>query len=342
MGKRGGFDPKRMSRASRSEAIVPRIIDPQHIEVTGVTTIRAIGVGGAGGNAIQRLIEANVQGILFAVVNTDGQALEQSTALDRVQLGRAVTGGLGCGGDEALGRQAAESSIEEIEQLVRGSDLVFVTAGLGGGTGTGAAPIVADVARQAGALTIGVVTRPFSFEGRRRRELADRGVVTLLTHVDALLVVPNDRLISLAGSRLQLRDAFRLADDVMLQGIRGISDLITTTGIINVDFADVRAVLTDGGSAHMASGKGFGPRKGEDAAHSALRSPLLEKPFHGATRILVNCVGGDDLSLHEVSSAVSILAAEADPNANIIVGAFIHPRLHDQLEMTVIAAGIPS
>ncbi|MCL5946868.1 MAG: cell division protein FtsZ [Chloroflexi bacterium] len=341
MGKRGGFDPERLTNNPRPPLVVQQIIGPLDIEVTDITDLRAIGVGGAGGNAVERLIEASVLGVSFAVVNSDAQALSTSNALKRVQIGAQLTRGMGCGGDPALGRRSAEESYTELVDLVKDADLVFIAAGLGGGTGTGAAPVVAALARDAGALTVGVVSRPFSFEGRRRATVAEQGIKDMLEHVDALLIIPNDRLLQIAGKHMNLRDAFHLADEVMLQGIRGISDLITTTGLINVDFADVRAVLHRGGRAHLAIGAGYGPQKSQTAAQVVLQSPLLENPLTHATRLLVNCVGGEDLTLFEVNEFMSLLSAQVDPNASITVGAFIHPTLKDELRVTVIATGLP-
>jgi cell division protein FtsZ len=274
------------------------------------------------------------------VVNTDAQALTTSTAQTRVRIGQRLTGGLGSGGNPERGQDAALESEKELRALVEKADMVFVTAGMGGGTGTGASPIVARFAREAGALTVGVVTRPFSFEGARRRNIAATGVADLLANVDALLVVPNDKLLDLSTRRTQLTEAFKLADEVMLQGIRGIADLITTTGLINVDFADVRTVLKGGGLAHMAMGTGFGRTMGEDAARRAIASPLLETPLRGARSVLLNCVGGPDLALHDVNQAAELIAQEVDPEAEIIFGAFVHPRLADEFRLTVIAAGL--
>ncbi len=342
MPRRAGFDPSRLNAGSRPISVVQQILQPEASEARGFTEIRAVGVGGAGGNAVNRLIEAAVQGISFAAVNTDAQALAGSNAPTRLRIGERLTGGLGSGGDPARGRTAAEDSEPELRGLVDGMDMVFVTAGLGGGTGTGAAPVVARLAQSAGALTVGVVTRPFSFEGARRRAIAASGAEELMSNVDALLVVPNDKLLDLATRRTQLTEAFKLADEVMLQGIRGIADLITTTGLINVDFADVRTVLARGGLAHMAMGTGFGPTRGEDAARRAIASPLLETPLRGARAVLLNCVGGPDLTLHEVNRAADLIAAEVDPDAEIIFGAFIHPKLLDEFRLTVIAAGLPT
>ena len=341
MARRGGFDPSRLTQTPRPNGVVQHIVAAETTEARGFTEIRAIGVGGAGGNAINRLIEAGVQGISFTAVNTDAQALAASQAATRLRIGERLTAGLGTGGDPARGREAAQESEPELRALVKDLDMVFVTAGLGGGTGTGAAPLVARLARAAGTLTVGVVTKPFMFEGARRRAVAQAGIEELVGAVDALLVVPNDRLLDLSTRRTQLTEAFRLADDVMLQGIRGIADLITTTGLVNVDFADVRTVLQDGGLAHMAMGTGYGRTKGEDAARRAIASPLLETPLHGARAVLLNCVGGPDLTLHDVNQAAELIAAEVDPEADIIFGAFIHPRVVDELRLTVIAAGLP-
>ncbi len=317
------------------------IVGQEESAAKGFTEVRAIGVGGAGSNALNRLIETGINGIRFNAVNTDNQALSQSQATVRLQIGLHLTNGLGTGGDPAKGKAAALESEPELRAMLRGADMAFVAAGLGGGTGTGAGPIVARIAREEGALTVGVVTRPFAFEGMRRKRIADQGLIDILAVVDALLVVPNDRLLELSSRKTQLTDAFKLADDVMLQGIRGIADLITTTGLINVDFADVRAVLSNGGLAHMAVGLGMGPNRGIDAARRAIASPLLETPLRGARSVLLNCVGGPDLTLADAQEAAEVIAREADPEAEIIFGAFIHPKMAGELQLTIIAAGLP-
>ncbi|MGC9526640.1 MAG: cell division protein FtsZ [Limnospira sp.] len=301
--------------------------------------IKVIGVGGSGGNAVNRMIESEVLGVEFWAVNTDAQALTQSRAPKRLQVGQKLTRGLGAGGNPAIGQKAAEESRDEIAQALEGSDLVFITAGLGGGTGTGGAPIVAEVAKEIGALTIGVVTRPFTFEGRRRISQADEGIAALQTRVDTLIVIPNNKLLSVINEQTPVQDAFRYADDVLRQGVQGISDIITIPGLVNVDFADVRAVMADAGSALLGIGLGSGKSRAREAALTAISSPLLESSIEGAKGVVFNITGGTDLTLHEVNAAAETIYEVVDPNANIIFGAVIDERMQGEVKITVIATG---
>ena len=301
--------------------------------------IKVIGVGGGGSNAVDRMIETEIRGVEFITVNTDSQALIRSQAPVRIRIGDRVTRGLGAGGNPSVGEKAAEESAEEIMEALRGADMVFIAAGMGGGTGTGAAPKVAEIAREMGALTIGVVTRPFSFEGPRRRQTAEQGIAALREKVDTLISIPNDRLLTVADKRTPIGDAFRLADDVLRQGIQGISDLITVPGLINLDFADVKTIMSNAGSALMAIGGGTGETRASDAARAAVSSPLLDIEIKGAKGILFNITGGDDLTLFEVNEAAEIITQAADPEANIMVGAVIDPRMQDEVRITVIATG---
>ncbi|MCS6845404.1 MAG: cell division protein FtsZ [Caldilineales bacterium] len=307
--------------------------------VDNFAKIRVIGVGGGGSNAVNRMIEAGIQGVEFIAVNTDAQALLESHAPQRLRIGDKLTKGLGAGGDPEVGEKAALESAEELANIVRGADMVFVTAGIGGGTGTGAAPVVARLAREAGALTIGVVTKPFTFEGAKRRRAAEEGLVRLKEQVDTLIVIPNDRLLQIVDKRMSIRDAFAVADDVLRQGIQGISELITIPGLINLDFADVRTVMENGGSALMAIGTGKGDNRAQDAAEQAIASKLLDVSIDGAQSILFNVTGGLNMTLHEVNEAAEIIRATAHPDANIIFGAVIDPSLEDELRVTVIATG---
>ncbi len=300
--------------------------------------IKVVGVGGAGCNAVGRMVAARVQEVEFIAVNTDTQALVAAQAPVTIRLGDKLTKGLGAGGNPEIGAQAAEDSVEEVRAALRGADLVFVTAGLGGGTGTGAAPVVARIARDLGALTIGVVTTPFLFEGQRRRRLADAGAAALKGAVDTLIVVPNDRLLQLADKRTTLEGAFALADDVLRQGIQGISDTITIPGLINVDFADVRAIMRDAGSALLAIGRGWGDNRAVEAARAAVSSPLLGVSIAGARGVLLT-VTGADYTLFEVNAAAQLIQEAADPEANIIFGAVIDAAMGDALQVTVIATG---
>jgi cell division protein FtsZ len=304
-----------------------------------LAVIKVVGTGGGGVNAVNRMIEANLKGVEFIAVNTDAQALLMSDADVKLDVGRELTRGLGAGSDPEVGRRAADEHREEIEEVLKGADMVFVTAGEGGGTGTGGAPVIAEIAKTLGALTIGVVTRPFSFEGRRRSVQAEKGIDTLRAAVDTLIVIPNDRLLEISDSETSVLQAFRLADDVLLQGVQGITDLITTPGLINTDFADVSTVMRDAGSALMGIGKARGENRALEAARMAISSPLLEASVDGARGVLLMIAGGSDLGLHEVNEAAEIIAQAADADANIIFGAVIDDALGDEVKVTVIAAG---
>jgi cell division protein FtsZ len=301
--------------------------------------LRVVGVGGAGVNAVNRMIDAGVQGVEFVAVNTDLQSLQQSSAHVTQHIGSEVTRGLGSGSDPDLGRQAALESYDQIKGLLKGSDMVFIAAGSGGGTGTGAAPVVARVAREIGALTVGIVTRPFGFEGSRRADQAERGVEDLSREVDTLIVIPNSRLLSVLDKRVSMVDAFRMADDVLRQGVQGISDLITLPGLINLDFADVRTIMADAGQALLGIGMGVGEHRAMEAATHAVASPLLETSVEGARSILLSITGGRDLSLWEVNEAAKAVAEAAHPDANIIFGAMIDDSVVDQVWVTVVATG---
>lgn len=311
-------------------------------EVGQFANIKVIGVGGGGSNAVNRMIEADLQGVQFIAMNTDGQALQASNATYRLQLGAKLTRGLGAGSDPEVGLRAAEESREEIRSLIEGADMVFVTAGMGGGTGTGGAPVVAEVAKEVAALTVAVVTKPFSFEGRRRLSQAERGIAQLKEKVDTLIVIPNDRLLQVVEKKTSIIDAFKIADDVLRQGVQGISDLITVPGLINLDFADVRTIMTDAGSALMGIGRASGEDRAVKAARQAVSSPLLEASIEGAKGILLNITGSSNLGLFEVNEAAEIIAEAADPEAMIIFGAVIDETLEDEVRVTVIATGFDS
>ena len=301
--------------------------------------IEVIGVGGGGSNAVNRMIDSDLEGVSFRVLNTDAQALLQSSADRRVQLGQNLTRGLGAGGNPSIGQKAAEESKDELQQTLEGSDLVFIAAGMGGGTGTGAAPVVAEVAKQSGALTVGIVTKPFSFEGTRRMRLAEEGIARLAENVDTLIVIPNDRLKDvIAGAPLQ--EAFRNADDVLRMGVKGISDIITCPGLVNVDFADVRSVMTEAGTALLGIGIGSGRSRALEAAQAAMNSPLLEAArIDGAKGCVINITGGKDMTLEDMTSASEIIYDVVDPEANIIVGAVIDESMEGEIQVTVIATG---
>jgi cell division protein FtsZ len=305
-----------------------------------IAVIRVVGVGGAGLNAIHRMIDAGISQVDFVAVNTDVQALAVSDAPVKISIGEAVTHGLGSGADPAVGRQAAEDAADQLKAALRGSDLVFVTAGEGGGTGTGAAPVVARIARELGALTVGIVTTPFRFEGTRRRQAAERGVAELRAACDTVIVIPNDRLLEVLDRSTSMVEAFRIADDVLRQGVQGICDLITMPGLINVDFADVRTIMRDGGSALMGIGFATGESRAREAAERALRSPLIDTEITGARGVLLSIAGGDDLSLVEVTEAAEVIRAVATSDTNIIFGATVDPRLTGQVWVTVIATGL--
>ena len=301
--------------------------------------IKVVGVGGGGCNAVERMIQEGLNGVEFIAVNTDAQALMQSSASVRVRIGDKLTRGLGAGSDPDNGRKAAEESAEDLYAVLKGADMVFVTAGIGGGTGTGAAPIVAQIAREIGALTIGVVTRPFTFEGARRMQTAETGISKLKEQVDTLIVIPNDRLLQIVDKRASLNDAFSVADDVLRQGIQGISELITIPGLINLDFADVRTIMSEGGAALMAVGRATGEDRARVAAEQAITSSLLDITIDGARGILFNVTGGPDLSLFEVNTAAAIIKETAHPDVNLIFGAVISPEMGDDIRVTVIATG---
>lgn len=304
-----------------------------------LAVIKVVGIGGGGVNAVNRMIEVGLKGVEFIAINTDAQALLMSDADVKLDIGRELTRGLGAGANPEVGRKAAEDHIEEIEEVLQGADMVFVTAGEGGGTGTGGAPVVAKIARSLGALTIGVVTRPFGFEGRRRQTQADQGVEDLRAEVDTLIVIPNDRLLSLADREISVIDAFRQADHVLLQGVSGITDLITTPGLINLDFADVKSVMHGAGSALMGIGSARGEDRAMQAAEKAISSPLLEAGIDGAHGVLLSVSGGSDLGLFEINEAARLVSDAAHPEANIIFGAVIDDTLGDEVRVTVIAAG---
>ncbi|NJL36485.1 MAG: cell division protein FtsZ [Leptolyngbyaceae cyanobacterium RM2_2_4] len=318
-----------LGEESRSDEIVP----------SSIARIKVIGVGGGGCNAVNRMIASEVSGVEFWSINTDAQALTNASAQNRLQVGQKLTRGLGAGGNPAIGQKAAEESRDEVASALEHADLVFITAGMGGGTGTGAAPIVAEVAKEVGALTVGVVTRPFTFEGRRRTSQADEGIAALQSRVDTLIMIPNDKLLSVISEQTPVQDAFRVADDILRQGVQGISDIITIPGLVNVDFADVRAVMADAGSALMGIGVGSGKSRAREAAMTAISSPLLESSIDGAKGVVLNITGGSDLTLHEVNSAAEIIHEAVDPNANIIFGAVIDDRLQGEVRITVIATG---
>jgi cell division protein FtsZ len=304
-----------------------------------LAVIKVVGIGGGGVNAVNRMIESGLKGVEFIAVNTDAQALLMSEADVKLDIGRETTRGLGSGADPEIGRRAAEEHRAEIEEILKGADMVFVTAGEGGGTGTGGAPVVAQIARELGALTIGVVTRPFSFEGRRRATQAEEGIQELKQSVDTLIIVPNDRLLQISDETTSMLDAFRMADQVLHQGVDGITALIVTPGLINLDFADVRTVLSNAGSALMGIGQGVGEERAEEAARAAISSPLLEASIEGAKGLLLSISGGSDLTLHEVHRAAEAITRAAHPEANIIFGAVIDDALGDECRVTVIAAG---
>ena len=315
------------------------MIEFQHDEQSSYASIKVVGCGGGGNNAVNRMVEAGLRGVEFIAVNTDRQALGMSKAQTQIQIGEKITKGLGAGAVPEIGRRAAEESKEEIAQALAGADLVFVTAGMGGGTGTGAAPIVAEIARDLGALTIAVVTKPFSFEGKQRMKNAEMGINELKQSVDTLVVIPNDRLLQVVSKGTTMLDAFKIADDVLRQGIQGISDLIAVPALINLDFADVKTVMESGGMAHMGIGTGSGETRTMDAARNAISSPLLETKIDGARSVLINVTGGEDMSIMDINEAANLIMESADPEANIIFGAGIDPELKDEVRITVIATG---
>ena len=305
----------------------------------GSATIKVIGVGGAGNNAVNRMMDLGIKSVEFIAVNTDRQALQKSKASTKIQIGEKITRGLGAGANPDIGAQSAEESKTELTEVLRGADMVFVTAGMGGGTGTGAAPIVAGLAKEMGILTIGVVTKPFTFEGKKRLAQAERGIESLKVKVDTLIVIPNDKLLQIIDRKTSMSEAFMLADDVLRQGVQGISDLITVTGTVNLDFADVKTIMLNTGMAHMGTGRASGENKAEDAAKQAIQSPLLETSIEGARGVIINITGGEELGLQEVNTAAELIQRSVDPEANIIFGTVIDPNMEDEIQITVIATG---
>ena len=304
--------------------------------------IRVIGLGGGGSNAITRMVREEIQGVEFIAMNTDSQALAITEAPIRIQLGEKLTKGLGVGGDHAMGQKAAEESRDELKDLVSGTDMVFITCGMGGGTGTGAAPIIAELAKQGGALTIAIVTRPFTFEGTHRYQVADEGITRLLGKVDTLIIIPNDRLLDLCDAQTNVDNAFKLADDVLRHGVQAISEVITVPGLINLDFADIKAVMKDAGPAWMSIGIGSGKSRAVDAAKEALASPLLDVSIDGSKGVLFNIVGGSSLTLFEVNEAAEVVKEAVDPEANIIFGVAHDPNMEKEVKITLIATGFTS
>jgi len=308
--------------------------NPEH-----AATIKVVGIGGSGCNAVNRMIEAGLENVEFYAINTDVQALRNVRTENTVQIGSGKTRGLGAGANPETGREAADESREDLAMVLDGADLVFITAGMGGGTGTGAAPILAELARESGALTVAVVTKPFSFEGRKRMLLAERGIADLEAKVDTLITIPNERILQIIEKRTPLEEAFAYADDILRQGIQGISDLITQPGLINLDFADVKAIMTDAGSAMMGIGEGTGEHRAIDAAQKAIASPLLETTIEGARGVIFNITGGPDLAMYEVNEAAEMIARAVDSDAQIIFGASIDPAMQSKVRITVLAAG---
>ncbi len=305
----------------------------------GTATIKVIGVGGAGNNAVNRMIDSGIKGVEFISVNTDRQALQASRAGTKIQIGEKITRGLGAGANPDIGAQAAEESKSELSDILKGADMVFVTAGMGGGTGTGAAPIVASIAKEMGILTIGVVTKPFTFEGKKRLSQAERGIEALKGKVDTLVVIPNDKLLQIIDRKTSIIEAFKMADDVLRQGVQGISDLIAIPGLVNLDFADVKTIMIDQGMAHMGVGRASGENRAEDAAKEAIQSPLLETSIEGAKGVIINITGSSDLGLHEVNTAAELVQRSVDPEANIIFGTVTDENMDDEIQITVIATG---
>lgn len=309
------------------------------VNIEQFASIKVIGVGGGGNNAVNRMINSGLKGIEFIAINTDKQALLMSQAPLKIQIGEKLTKGLGAGANPEVGQKAAEESREQIIDAIKGADMVFVTAGMGGGTGTGAAPVVAQVAKELGILTVGVITKPFTFEGRKRMLHAEKGIEELKSKVDTLVTIPNERLLQVVEKKSSIIDAFRIADDVLKQGVQGISDLITIPGLVNLDFADVKTIMLNTGLAHMGVGRGTGDNRATEAAKQAIQSPLLETSINGATGVLLNITGGPNLGLFEVNEAAELVSQAADPDANIIFGAVIDEKLKDEIRITVIATG---
>jgi len=339
--QRGGFNPDRLADLTRSVSVVPQIMEaPRESQARGFTEVKIIGIGGAGSNAVNRMVETGVQGVEFIAINTDAQALQMANAMRKIPIGGRSAKGLGAGGDPDQGERAAEISRDTLTDAIEGADMVFLTAGLGGGTGTGATPVIADMARRARALTVAVVTLPFTFEGFQRRRSAEEGLSRLRGAVDALIVIPNDRLLELGDRQMSVLDAFSMADDVLRHGVQGISDLVTMTGLINLDFADVKAVMHNAGTALMAVGEARGDGRAVLAARAAISSPLLDVSIDGAKGVLLNVSGGPDLTLAEVTEAAETIKSAVDPDANIFFGAVLHPRQQDDIRITVIATGL--
>jgi cell division protein FtsZ len=311
------------------------VVAPQNY----LAVIKVVGIGGGGVNAVNRMIDVGLKGVEFIAVNTDAQALLMSDADVKLDIGRELTRGLGAGADPEIGRLAAEAHRDEIEEVLKGADMVFITAGKGGGTGTGGAPVVAEIAKNLGALTIGIVTRPFSFEGRRRSVQAEQGIMNLKEKLDTLIIIPNDRLLQVCDETTSVLEAFQMADEVLLQGVQGITDLITTPGLINLDFADVKTIMTNAGSSLMGIGTARGENRAVEAARNAISSPLLEASIEGARGVLLNISGGSDLGLFEVHEAADIISKAAHPDANIIFGAVVDDQLGDEVRVTVVASG---
>jgi cell division protein FtsZ len=315
------------------------MVDKKGSELENFAVIRAVGVGGSGGSTITRMINSKLRGVDFVAINTDAQALSFNEAPIKIQIGKETTRGLGAGADPEIGRKSIEENKEEVYEALKGSDMVFVTCGMGGGTGTGAAPFVADIAKELGALTVGVVTKPFSFEGQRRKKVAELGINEMKDKVDTLITIPNDRLLQVIDKKTSLFDAFGVVDDVLRQGVQGIADLIVYHGIINVDFADVKAIMADAGSALMGIGHGTGDNRAIEAARAAIDSPLLELSIDGAKGILFNITGGPDLGMYEIDEAAKAITEAADADANIIFGAIIDEAMQGEVKITVIATG---
>lgn len=337
---KGGFDPNRFVDGKRERPVIPQILSPDTPQLAkGFTEIKVVGVGGAGINTVDRMIESGVQGIDFVAVNSDVQTLQRSLARKRVQIGERITHGLGTGGDPKVGARAAEQAVDELAEALEGADMVFVTAGLGGGTGTGATPVIAAIAQNLGALTVGVVTLPFGFEGVRRKTVAHEGMEHLQPMLDSVVLIANDQLLSLAPAKTGIKESFRMADDTLKHGIHGIADLILTPGLINLDFADVKSIMHRAGPALMGTGAASGEGRAQRAADLAVTSPLLELSIEGARAMLINVTGGPDLTLYEVNQVASRISDATAPHANVIFGAVIHPRLGDEVRVTVIATG---
>lgn len=309
------------------------------VDVNSVAQIKVVGVGGAGNNAINRMISAGLKGVEFYAINTDKQALYMSLAPNKIQIGEKLTKGLGAGANPDVGKKAAEESYEDIKKMLEGADMVFVTAGMGGGTGTGAAPVVAQIAKELGILTVGVVTKPFGFEGKVRKMQAEKGLVEMKEKVDTLVTIPNDRLLQIVDKKASIMEAFKIADDVLRQGVQGISDLIAVPGLVNLDFADVKTIMLNKGYAHMGIGMASGEGRSAEAVKQAIQSPLLETCIEGAKSVLLNITGGVNLGIFEVNEAADLVFQSADPDANIIFGAVIDESMQDQIRITVIATG---